>query len=345
MGEPVVRSQQEMLERTGGFWTEVGVENAAAHSGNEPHDLYFNDGGGESFSDLRGLSGFRDRGDGRVLVTWDPDGDGLLDLAAVHANAPRLRMWENRLSERAAFVTVRAEGGARPGDHEGWTNRSAVGAVLRGKVGGRTVVRALSMGQGMASQSSAEIHLGLGDANDVTEATVTWPSGRSTDLGTVRAGTLVRVSERDSVSVSFQVARPRAALQRSAGLSPPKVDFPADRPTLFTTFATWCTACRDELPGLGALKAAEAGLTLLAIPIDKDDATQAITNWIDAESPPWTLQMVAPADRESIRAWSVEALGYEAVPTTFTVGSDGAVHGVWAGAPTLSELRRATGPR
>jgi len=220
VGESVVRSQQRLLDRTGGFWTEVGVENAAAHSGSEANDMYFNDGGGESFTDLRGLSGFRDRGDGRVLVTWDPDGDGLVDLAAVHANAPRVRIWENRTSDEGASVTFRLEGGARPGDSKGWTNRSAVGATVRAVVRGRTIERTLSMGQGMASQSTAELQLGLGEADEVSSATVLWPSGRSSALGAISSGHLVRVSERGGAGIFNRIARSSVPIQTRAFLPP-----------------------------------------------------------------------------------------------------------------------------
>jgi len=112
---------------------------------------------------------------------------------------------------------------------------------------------------------------------------------------------------------------------------------------LFTTFATWCTACRDEARELAVLKASEQGLTVIAIPVDRDDTAIAIDRWIDTHSPPWTVQWVEPKDREAMRAWASHALGYEAVPTTFIVGGNGSVEGVWSGAPTLSELRGTFG--
>ncbi len=340
VGSPVTETQDGIRARTGGLWTEVSVENAAAHSGSEPHDVWFNLDG-RRFADLGGLSGFRDRGDGRVLVVWDPNGDGLLDLAAVHANAPRLRLWENRLGAAGGrSIVIRLEGGARPDDAEGWSNRDGVGAVVRAVVGERVITRTLTLGEGMASESTAAVHIGLGESAQADRIEVLWPSGRTTALGPQPAGAVLRIGEREGGAAreglgGVTVARPRAPARTSLpGLA---------RSGLVTTFATWCVACAEELPVLAALADAQPGLTLLGAPVDPDDGDEAVADWVAGRSPPWELLTIPAERREALRADVTTRLGYEAVPTTLLLGEGGEVRAVWAGPPTLSEVREALG--
>lgn len=333
-----------LYDRVGGMWTDVGTADAAAHSGSEPHDLFLNLGGSGRFADLGGISGLRDRGDGRVIVAWDPDGDGLLDLAAVHANAPRLRLWENRLGTGRSF-TLRLEGGARPDEPRAWTTRSGVGATVVARVGDRTITRSLTLGEGMASVSSASVLVGLGEASRADAVRVLWPSGRTTDLGEVAEGTLVRVSERGEVERAPRTRWPRLTRDRPLTLPPLPVSLLMEGPALVTTFATWCTACVEEIPKLQALSLAHPQLALLGMPVDSEESTESLTIWVEKHAPPWSLEPLHPGARDALRRWSTDALGYEAVPVTFAIDRDGHARAAWPGAPSVSDLRRALSTR
>ncbi len=113
--------------------------------------LYRNDGG--RFTDVTFLSGTRVF-NGWGCATADFDGDGDLDLAACGGGKVEL---------------FRNDGGGRNWleialDDSGYTDRTAIGAVVIAHFDGRRAIRQVEGGKGAGSQSSLVVHFGLGEA-------------------------------------------------------------------------------------------------------------------------------------------------------------------------------------
>ncbi|MEL6715122.1 MAG: ASPIC/UnbV domain-containing protein, partial [Planctomycetota bacterium] len=142
--------------------------------------------------DVAPLLGLYDLGDGRAVARVDLDFDGDEDLVLTARTAPRVRLHQNRLADRAHWLGLRLEAG------EG-TNPEALGAVVRIELEGadgeapRTLRRARRAGSGYLAQSSAWIRVPVGarGAGRTPRAriTVRWPGpdGALEDFGELRA--------------------------------------------------------------------------------------------------------------------------------------------------------------
>jgi len=151
---------------------------------------------------------------GRGLAVADYDGDGDLDLLAVHLDGgvqllrndtPQGRSLELRLRRRLP------RGGFARGD----------GATAVAWVGGVPLRRSLT-GVSYLSQSSRTLHFGLGDASGVDRVEVRWPDGDVETFGALAAGALWEIDQgaaaprrvRDLVAPAATAAPARAALGR-----------------------------------------------------------------------------------------------------------------------------------
>ncbi|PKP82444.1 MAG: hypothetical protein CVT79_05855 [Alphaproteobacteria bacterium HGW-Alphaproteobacteria-18] len=105
----------------------------------------------------------------------DLDADGRPDLVWVNLNGPA-RVFLNRLPD-ARSVTLRFD-----------DSPSAYGAVIEAGVSGRQIVRQVVPGQGLASDSSANLIIGLGEARQIDGLRVTFSDGRVQSFDTVTAG-------------------------------------------------------------------------------------------------------------------------------------------------------------
>ncbi|MEC7947861.1 MAG: CRTAC1 family protein [Myxococcota bacterium] len=184
-------------DRPPGVQIREALYTGASFSGNERDHLWLQDADGR-FVELSGVSGLDHEGDGRAWAQLDVDGDGSPDIVTASANTPALQIFKNRIPERGAGIALQLEGGnhaAAPARE--WSARDAFGARIVVHVGDRRLHRELRAGEGMASQSSPSLLIGLGDATQADAVEVHWPSGRVTRLGPMPAGTSRLIRERD----------------------------------------------------------------------------------------------------------------------------------------------------
>ena len=151
------------------------------------------DGG---FSEISGVSGADSIADGRAFGWLDFNGDQLRDFVLVNANAPRVQLFENQLDNAGNSVRLDLIGGATEDGADGWSNRDAVGARLTVQIGGEITAFESHAGEGFASQNSASIIVGMGEATIIDSLTVKWPSGREHLLSNVPSGSSLVIRER-----------------------------------------------------------------------------------------------------------------------------------------------------
>ncbi len=105
---------------------------------------------------------------GRAVARLDLNRDGLADLAVTHVDAP-FALLVNDSQEHGHFLKVRLRGVV--------SEREAVGATVRITANKETWSQQLIGGDGFAVSNERMLIFGLGDASQITEITVRWPSG------------------------------------------------------------------------------------------------------------------------------------------------------------------------
>lgn len=149
------------------------------------------------YPDEQRLRFFRNTGNGVALVDdhWgvnhdgsqqislaDITGNGALDLVAGQTfrrftaeqregRSPKLRVFLNNADTLGRSLTLRLQGN---GDD---TNRNGIGAIVKARIGDRTMLRHLTGPGGHAGkQHDFIVHFGLGDADTIDELVVIWPN-------------------------------------------------------------------------------------------------------------------------------------------------------------------------
>ncbi len=165
-------------------------------SGHERNRFLLKGPGG--FMDLSLLSGADCREDARSFAMLDYDGDGWLDIALMSTNAPRFRLFRNRIGDitkGGRVLTVRLEGGNRTPAAGPLSNRDAAGATITAVTSaGRRIYRR-SLGEGLASQNAAGIRVTLATGELLKELQIQWPSGKRTTHSPDPAATVLTLQE------------------------------------------------------------------------------------------------------------------------------------------------------
>lgn len=115
---------------------------------------------------------------GRSLVALDYDGDGRMDLAASHLDAPAALLRNG--TNAGGWIQFELRGTS--------SERDAVGAKICVTSQGSTSSQWLTSGDGFQCKNESLLHFGLADiAEDakVSQVEVTWPSGRVQTLGPI----------------------------------------------------------------------------------------------------------------------------------------------------------------
>jgi thiol-disulfide isomerase/thioredoxin len=106
--------------------------------------------------------------------------------------------------------------------------------------------------------------------------------------------------------------------------------------------ATWCTACKEELPQFRRLRAAfnPQELAIAGVPIDQTETARQIGEWGAAHKPAYGLLTgLSGAQVASVKSVVLERLNLDAVPAAIVTDRDGNVLLARWGPPTLSQLR------
>lgn len=94
------------------------------------------------------------------------------------------------------------------------------------------------------------------------------------------------------------------------------------RPVLVTFWATWCDACRAEMPNIAAnyQKFANKGFDVIGVSVDED--LEALDSFVRKEKPPW---MVLVDNLGGARNSMAARYGINSLPALILVGPDGKV--------------------
>lgn len=143
------------------------------------------------FIDRSLVSGIDCPEDGRSFAVLDYDQDGWLDIALASANAPRLRLFRNRMEELGAqgqVFRLKLVGGEL-------SNRDAVGALVKVSTSKGHRVYRRSMGEGLSAQNSSSIRITLEEGENLQRLLVRWPSGGETMLDSIPDGSYLELRE------------------------------------------------------------------------------------------------------------------------------------------------------
>jgi peroxiredoxin len=127
----------------------------------------------------------------------------------------------------------------------------------------------------------------------------------------------------------------RLEVVRGAGTPKPKL-------VLNSTMATWCTACKAEMPQLNYLRSVfkPDELAMYGLPYDEKDKPDQLKAWAAANHTPYVLVSDASqSEIASVKAAVISTLKMDAVPASFITDAEGHVLRARFGPPSVSELR------
>ena len=145
----------------------------------QPPQLFLNRGG--HFDDVAAEAGadFVRPKVGRGLACGDFDRDGDVDvLLTANNGAAQLFRADHPAGRQSVRFRLR---GTR-------SNRDAIGATVQIESAGTTQMRMVKSGSSYLSQSELAVTFGLGSRDVVDRVVLTWPSGRTEDYQSIRAG-------------------------------------------------------------------------------------------------------------------------------------------------------------
>ena len=135
-----------------------------------------------------GVLGFGARGS--AIADYDKDGD--IDLLVVNnafTSGDPLELYRNDTPNQGHWLQI--------GFTATESNRSAIGTLVKIRVGNQIMMRQVLGGSSAHSQDSLLVHFGLGAATVVDEIDVFWPSGIVNNLLNVAADQVINVVESD----------------------------------------------------------------------------------------------------------------------------------------------------
>ena len=163
-----------------------------------PH-LFHNQGKGQFVDIAREVgAGFAAPKVGRGAAFGDLDLDGDLDVL-ITTNGGPASLYRNDIAPGARSVRLTLRGVK--------SNRDAIGAYVRVKVGASWLTRMVRTGSSYLSQSELPLTLGLGAAPAADEAIVQWPSGATERLAALKPGHSYVVTEGRGITSDTTLGR------------------------------------------------------------------------------------------------------------------------------------------
>jgi hypothetical protein len=150
-----------------------------------PNFLFHNNQDG-TFTNLAPQLGVNHPGRTRGVALADYDRDGDLDLGLLN-NGEYFVLYRNDLPRTNNWLQIELRGTV--------SNRDAIGSKIFVTAGGVTQVRPYPDADPMCSQSTLETVFGLGQATQIDQLTVRWPSGRTRTLTDVAVNQRLLLTE------------------------------------------------------------------------------------------------------------------------------------------------------
>ncbi|MSU35018.1 MAG: CRTAC1 family protein [Pedosphaera sp.] len=155
----------------------------------QPAQLFWNAGGNQTFIPVDAAGAGADLFEpmvGRGSAFADIDGDGDLDVILTQINSPP-RLLRNEQNLGAKWVRFKLKG-----RH---SNRDAIGAWIRVRLGGQWISRQVMPTRSYLSQSELPVTIGLGKNGTVDEVLIVWPGGHTQRVEGVAPGAVSEVVE------------------------------------------------------------------------------------------------------------------------------------------------------
>lgn len=339
-------------------------------SGRESNCVYLATTGAR-FTEVSSATGLDYDSDSRGIATGDWDGDGDIDLWFTNRTAPRVRFLENRFRTKNHFVSLKLTGVK--------CNRDAIGARVELYVGASKspIVRSLSAGEGLVSQSSKWLHFGLGKETAISRCVVHWPGGERSEISGVAADARFNVTQGTSIAKRVEAREPAAELDSrplpiasstdaARIVLPGRMPIPTFRyldskgttqtvetkpgsPRLITLWATWCQPCLAEFrewaeyqPELEA-----AGLQVTALNGEHVDSDELQKHWPDVKvvwdrlELPFSVGLLDASNYELLEILErTLTLNHSPlpVPTSFLLDAQGRLAVVYRGSVPVKQL-------
>jgi hypothetical protein len=187
----------DILQVNGHVYPEI--ERLLANNPYHQRRLLFRNDGGQRYLDMTGQAGagVTTPRSSRGLAFGDYDNDGDIDAFINNMNdVPSLL--RNDSEQLGGFLSIRLAGKK--------SNRSAIGALVKVRLGKRQLVQEVRSGSTFMSHSDLRLHFGLGPAKSVDEVTVRWPSGAEQSIKNVEANQFITVAEQEGITESKHAA-------------------------------------------------------------------------------------------------------------------------------------------
>lgn len=183
----------DIFEATGGIYPEL------RESYKTPRLVFRNLGNGR-FEELQNLAGpgVDARHSSRGCAFGDFDNDGDIDILIVNHNEPP-SLLRNDVTGQNNWIKVRLVGVK--------SNRSAVGARVTARYGGKVQVQEVLSQSSYLSVNDMRLHFGLGEATEA-DIEVRWPLGAIEKFTLLPAGHLISITEGKGVTRTEKWAKP-----------------------------------------------------------------------------------------------------------------------------------------